>query len=193
MDTDTYPREEVRKVLAGMVCVKVNPGKGKDQKKVFDDFGIRAVPTLLLIDPTGATVAESKGKPQPGQFIASFVNVAWNAVVDAEKAGDVRKAAGNAHYLETWWPETEAAGRAKEISARLGSNEEFKAARAELKAALDRAIALGKANWELKQSRKKEAIESFKAVVAGWPDSKEAGEAKAALKKLGVKLDPPAK
>ncbi|MBI2923249.1 MAG: hypothetical protein HYY18_19510 [Planctomycetes bacterium] len=187
MDTDTYPREDVQKFLAGMVCIKVNPGKGKEMKKVYDSFGIRSVPTLMLIDPAGKELARSNGKPPPDQFVAAFVNPAWNAMVDAEKASDAKKMAENAFLLGTWFSDTDGGRRAVEIVSRNESNAEFKTAYDGLKSAHERASLLARGNWELKTGKKKEAIETLKGLVSSHPDSKEAGEAKATLKKLGVK------
>lgn len=193
MDTDTYPREDVQKFLAGMICVKVNPGKGKDAKKVYDSFQIRSVPTLMLIDPAGKEVAKSSGKPPPAQFVDAFVNPAWNAMVAAEKAGSPKAMAENAFLLGTWFAATEGGKRAEEIVSRNTANAEFKSALDELKTTHARVSSLARGNWELKQGKKKESIETLKGLVEAYPDSKEATEAKATLKKLGVKPEAPAK
>lgn len=193
METDTWPRDEVKTFLADKVCVKVNPGKGSDQKKRMDDFGVKAVPTMILISPEGTELVRAAGKPPPGQFTAYFVNQRWNDMVNAEKAQDWKTTAEHAFILKTWFPGTEAAQRAESILASHGEDPAFKAALEAAKAGNERAILLGKANLLLQDKKKPEAIDAFKAVIAVHPDSKEAEAAKVALKKLGVKLDAPGK
>ncbi|MBI2922200.1 MAG: hypothetical protein HYY18_14200 [Planctomycetes bacterium] len=193
METDTWPRDEVKTFLADKVCVKVNPGKGNDQKKRMDDFGVKAVPTMILMSPEGKELVRAAGKPPPGQFTAYFVNQRWNDMVDAEKAQDWKAAAEHAFILTTWFPGTEAAERARSILAAHAEDPTFRAALEAAKTANERAVLLGKANLLLQDKKKAEAIDAFKAVIAAHPDSKEAEAAKAALKKLGVKLDVPAK
>ncbi len=194
METDTWPRDEVKAFLADKVCVKVNPGKGPDQKKRMDDFGVKAVPAMILISPDGQELVRAAGKPAPGTFTSYFVNQRWNDMIAAEKAQDWKATAGHAFILTTWFPGTEAANRAEGIIASRGEQADFKAALEAAKSANERAVLLGKANLLLQDKTKKnEAIEAFRAVIAAHADSKEAEAAKAALKKLGVKLDAPAK
>jgi len=193
METDTWPRDEVKTFLADKVCVKVNPGKGPDQKKRMDEFGVKAVPAMILISPEGKELVRAAGKPAPGTFTSYFVNQRWNDMIAAEKAQDWKATAEHAFILTTWFPGTEAAQRAESMIAAHGEDPTFKAALEAAKTANERAILLGKANLLLQDKKKAEAIDAFKAVIAAHPDSKEAEAAKAALKKLGVKLDAPGK
>ncbi|MEK7469929.1 MAG: hypothetical protein AAB074_21380 [Planctomycetota bacterium] len=193
METDTWPRDEVKTFLADKVCVKVNPGKGPDQKKRMDDFGVKTVPAMILISPEGQELVRAAGKPAPGAFTSYFVNQRWNDMIATEKAQDWKATAGHAFILRTWFPGTEAAKRADGIVASHGEQAEFKAALEAAKIANERAVLLGKANLLLQDKKKAEAIDAFKAVIATHPDSKEAEAAKAALKKLGVKMDAPGK
>lgn len=190
---DTWPREDVQKFLATMICVKVNPGKGKDQKKIYDSFAVTGVPTLLLIDPSGKELVRCPGKPPPDSFVGSFVNKAWNALVDAEKSKDMKALAENAFFLKAWFPETEAGKKAAESVERFKSDEAFKKAFDELWGAHQRTQLWNKANWQLRLKNKKEAEELLRALMDGHPGSKEAEEAKKALKKMGVKLEEPPK
>lgn len=190
METDTWPKDEVKKWLADKVCVRVNPRKGNDQKKRMDDFGVKTVPTMILISPEGKELSRAGGKPPPDQFNAYFGNQRWNDMVDAEKKQDWKAAAGHAFVLTTWFPGAEAAKRAEGIIAAHGEDADFKTALEAAKTANARAVLLAKANMLLQDKKKKnETIDAFKAVVDAYPDSKEAEEAKAALKKLGVKPD----
>ncbi len=194
METDTWPRDEVKTFLADKVCVRVNPGKGADQKKRMDDFAVKTVPAMILISPEGKELVRAAGKPAPGAFVSYFVNQRWNDMIAAEKAQDWKATAEHAFILTTWFPGTEAAKRAEGILASRGETPDFKAALEAVKAANDRAILLAKADLLVQDKKKKaEAIEAYKAVIAAHPDSKEAEAAKVALKKLGVKLDAPAK
>jgi len=193
METDTFPREDVQKFLSGMVCVKVNPGKGKDQKKIYDSFGVTGVPTLLLLDPTGKEIARSGGKPPPAQFVGAFVNPFWNKLVESEKAVDAKGMAENVFMLTTWFPGTEAFTRAEEMAKRNDSNAAFKTALDDLRNAHQRSTLLARGNWELRNGKKKEATATYQELLAAQPDCKEAEEARKTLKKLGVKLDEPAK
>lgn len=193
METDTYPREDVKKFLGEMVCVKVNPGKGKDQKKLFDEFGVKGVPCLILLTPDGKEIARSGGKPPPAQFTASFVNKIWNAMTDADTAKELKKAAENAFLLSTWFPKEEAAKRADELAKQHDADADFKTTFEDLKKAHERTTLLNRGNWLLRNGKKPEAIEAFKSLVAAQPDCKETVTAKAMLKKLGVKLEEPAK
>ncbi len=193
METDTYPREDVQKFLSDKVCVKVNPGKGKDQKALYESFKVTGVPTLLMITPDGKEIARSGGKPPPAQFVASFVNPSWNEMVNAENAKDLKKAVEPAFLLATWYAETEAGKKAQESVKAHAGDPDFKAAYDELAKAHERTTLLNKGNWLLKTNKKPEAIEAYKALVEAQPDCKEAVTAKSMLKKLGVKLEEPAK
>jgi thioredoxin-related protein len=193
MDKDTWPREDVQKFLSAMVCVKVNPGKGKDQKKLYDGFAVTGVPTLLLIDPSGKELVRCGGKPPPDSFIGAFVNKAWNALADAEKSGDMKAAAEQAFYLKTWFPETDAGKRAADAVAKHSADEAFKKTLDELQSAHDRTTLLNRGNWQLRMRKKAEAEAAFRELVEAHPDSKEAEEAKKTLKKMGVKLEAPPK
>ena len=101
--------------------------------------------------------------------------------------------AEHAFILKTWFPGTEATKRAESILASHGADADFKAALEAVTTANERAVLIGKANLLLQDKKKAEAIDAFKAVIAAHPDSKEAEAAKAALKKLGVKLEAPPK
>jgi hypothetical protein len=193
METDTYPREDVKKFLSDKVCVKVNPGKGKDQKALYESFKVTGVPTLLMITPDGKEIARSGGKPPPEQFVAAFVNPAWNEMVNAEQAKDLKKAVEPAFMLATWYAESEAGKKAQEFVKNHSGDADFKAAYEALEREHQRTTLLNQGNWLLKNGKKADAIEAFKALVEAQPESKEAGTAKAMLKKLGVKLEEPAK
>ncbi|KAF0246719.1 MAG: hypothetical protein FD180_538, partial [Planctomycetota bacterium] len=156
-------------------------------------FGVTGVPCMILISPDGKEIGRGSGKPPPGQFAAYFVNKRWNDMVDAEKAKNWKQAAADAFVLLTWFPGTEASARASQIQKSHEGEAEFKSAYEDLKVGLERALMLSKGNWLVTNKKKAEAIEAFKALLEAHPESKEAVTAKAMLKKLGVKLEEPAK
>ena len=53
MDADTYPRRDVQQWLATTVCMKINAERDAG---LADKFGVRAFPTLVLMEPSGTVL-----------------------------------------------------------------------------------------------------------------------------------------
>ncbi|MEK7470283.1 MAG: hypothetical protein AAB074_23175 [Planctomycetota bacterium] len=194
MDTVTYPSDMVKKFLEPLVVMYVNPTAGKENQKLGAQFNVDSYPRMVVVTPKGETLIEIKGGlTSPEDFVGGLVNDWWNNYVNAQNAKpqDVPVIAKNIWLLMTWFPHSDAASKAAETKKQFDSNEEFKATWEPLQKAHEREMLDAKADAQLKLGKKKEAIETWKALLTGYEGSKEAENAAKMLKKLGVKLDPP--
>jgi hypothetical protein len=193
MDTEAYPREDVKKLLGTMLVIKINPELNKENKKIADSFQANSYPRLIILTPKGEKLEEIKGSPQPDDWEGSLTTDTWNAYVGAQNAKpqDMKEMAKNLAKLEMWYPETAKAKEAVKLAERYKDNAEFTG---EWKARMDAhelEQMAAKADAQIKLGKKKEAIETWKALLAAHPGTPEAAEAEKQLKKAGVKLDPP--
>ncbi|KAF0243911.1 MAG: hypothetical protein FD180_2992 [Planctomycetota bacterium] len=194
MDTVTYPSDLVKKFLEPLVVMYVNPTAGKENQKLGAQFDVNSYPRLVVVTPKGDTLIEIKGGlTSPEDFVGGLVNGWWNLYVDAQNAKpqNVPVMAKNVWLLTTWFPHCEAGRKAAETKKQFESNAEFKAVWEPLQKAHECEMLAAKADAELKLGKKKEAIETYKALLAGHEGTKEAENAAKTLKKLGVKLDAP--
>ena len=53
METDTFPRRDVQAFLSNAVCLKLNVSR---YEREATQFGVLALPTLVLVHPNGKTV-----------------------------------------------------------------------------------------------------------------------------------------
>ena len=194
MDTEAYPREDVKKLLGAMVVMKINPELSKENRKIADSFSVNSYPRLIVLTPKGEKIEEIKGSPQPDSWEGSFTTDYWNAYVGAQNAKpqDMKEMAKNLATLSMWYPETERGKEAAKIAEQHKENAEFTDEYKARMTAHALEMLVAKADAQLKLGKKKEAIESWKAVRSGYAGTPQATEAEKQLKKLGVKLDPPA-
>jgi hypothetical protein len=194
MDTDAYPREDVKKLLGAMIVIKINPELSKENKKIADSFQANSFPRLIFLTPKGDVLEEIKGSPQPDGWEGSLTVDHWNAYVGAQNAKpqDMKGMAKNLSTLAMWYPETKYGKEALQIAEQNKGNAEFAA---EWKARMDAHAfeqLVAKADAQFKLGKKKDAIESWKLIRSTYPGTPQAAEAEKQLKKAGVKLDPPA-
>lgn len=194
MDTDAYPREDVKKLLGAMVVMKINPETSKEGKKVADSFDVNSYPRLIILTPKGDKLKEIKGSPQPDGWEGSLTTEYWNAMVEAQNAKpqDFKGMARNIATLVMWYPETSKGKEAAKLVEQYKGQADFTAEYKSQMARYERENMAAKADAQLKLGKKKDAIETWKALRAAHPGTPEAEEAEKQLKKAGVKLDAPA-
>lgn len=193
MDTEAYPREDVKKFFAPMIMLKHNPELGKVEKAVADKYSVNSFPRLIVITPTGEVIKEIKGSPQPHSYEASFTNDYWNKYVGGQDSNDMKTMATNLWMLVTWYPESKYGKEAQTVMKRHEADAVFKSTWDELQKNHVRGMLAAKADAQLKLNKKKEATESYKQLATDHPGTKEGDEALKVLKKLGVKFEDPAK
>jgi hypothetical protein len=192
MDAATYPREDVKKLLGTMVCMKINPEASKANKKIGDQFHVDSYPRLLLIAPNGDVISTSRGEPESDKFGAACTEDAGKAMNEASRATPPNWSvvAKNAVVLLTWFPQSDEVTQNSKWFEQIGGLKAYRDAFAEAKAAHERMILAAKAPAQLQLGKKKEAIETWKALATTYPDTPEAAEATKQLTKLHVKLEP---
>jgi hypothetical protein len=194
MDAGTYPQADVKKFLGAMICMKINPETSKPGKKLAQQFDVNSYPRLILFDPKGEILHVVKGAPADGEgsFAHEFSYEIWNAFVAAQDAQprDWNGMAKNLLVLATWLTDSDVGKQAVDRIEKLDATKEFHDAMVLAKAKQERELLAVKAPAQLKLGKKKEAIESWQALVTGHPDTPEATAAAAELKKLGVKVGP---
>lgn len=195
MDKNSFPAESVKKFLEPILVMKVDCNAGKESVKLAREFTVNAYPTLVMIKPNGETLKRIEGGLEtPEQFTSSWTNEFWNAYVNAQNAKpqDAKAMATNLAALTTWFPATDMGKRAADAATQAKSNPDFKAAWDETIATLERENLNAKADAQMKLGKRKEAVESYKALATAHAGTKEGDAAAALLKKMGVKLDAPA-
>ncbi len=194
MDTDAYPREDVKKLLGAMIVMKINPETSKEGKKVAESFDVNSFPRLIFLTPKGDKLKEIKGSPQPDGWEGSLTTEFWNAMVEAQNAKpqDWKGMARNVAMLVKWYPETSKGKEAVKLVEQYKDQADFTA---EYKAQMtthNREMLAAKADAQLKLGKKKDAIVTWKALLEAHPGTPEADEAAKQLKKAGVKIEAPA-
>ena len=189
----TFPREDVKKFLATAICFHLDPDKGKDGKKMKEAFKVTGYPTLLMFDPQGTELKRFSGAPPADSFVEGFTVETFNSLNAADKGNDGKTIAECWFRLHTFYPDQDLTAKASEIVKRHESDAAYTDTLKALTAKYESETGLAKANLQLQQGKKKDAIETLKAVVTNQPDEPKTAEAKALLKKLGVKLDEPKK
>ncbi|MBI2920966.1 MAG: hypothetical protein HYY18_07765 [Planctomycetes bacterium] len=196
MDTGAYPSDVVKKFLEPIVHMKVNTAAGKDGARLAKLFEVDAWPTLVMILPNGDVLKRIEGGLEsPEQFTGGWTGDFWNEYAGAENAApqDKKKIAENLFILVTWFPHSEYGQKAAESKKRYENDADFKARWEELAKETERKNLWAKADARMKLKKKKdEIVEPLKALVEMHAGSKEATDAAALLKKMGVKLEPPA-
>lgn len=213
METDTFPRDDVRTFLAGMICLKVDASRDPG---VAEKFNVRGVPTFVLLHPNGDTLFNESGKPPGNQFISMFTHAAHNAMVKAYNAKDYAKTAKHVLFLRQWFPKTKSGKEAEEIYAYLEKNERFLAEYRRLESASLREIETIRERARKERARR-ERIERcrllkeeadriyatkgkrfhsyklYKHIILEYPDLPDADDARKRLRKHGVRFKDPAK
>lgn len=196
MDTGAYPSDVVKKFLEPIVHMKVNTAAGKDGAKLAKLFEVHAWPTLVMIMPSGEVLKRIEGGLEsPDQFTGGWTGDFWNDYVNAENATppDKKKIAENLFVLATWFPHSDYGKKAQENKKRYENDADFKSRWEELEQETERKNLWAKADARLKLKMKKdEIVEPLKSLVEKHAGTKEGKDAAALLKKMGVKLDPPA-
>lgn len=193
MDTEAYPREDVKKLLGAMIVIKINPETSKEGKKVAEDFDVHSFPRLIILTPKGDKLKEIKGSPKPEGYEGSFTGELWNAYVGFQdaKPQDVKGMASSLAKLVMWYPDTKYGKEAARIKEQYKDKADFTEQWNKDMAQHELELQALKADAQLKLGKKKEAIETWKALRAAHPDTPECAEAEKQLKKLNVKLDAP--
>lgn len=195
MDAATYPADSVKKFLGGMVVMKINPEAGKDTKKIADQFDVNSYPRLIMLSPKGEAVQTVKGGLEtPDEFLGEWGSDAWNEYVEGNNAKpqDVKKMAHGLFTVVAWFPDGPNGAKAKDAKDKLKDDAAFKTEWDALQKTHDREILAAKADAQIKLGKKKDATETYKKLATDFPDDKEGKDAAAALKKMGVKVEPPA-
>lgn len=195
MDTGAYPSDAVKKFLEPMVLMKLSTETTKEGARLAKLFELTSWPTILILLPSGEVLRRLGAMEVPDQFLAGCISEYWNAWMAAEGAApqDKKKIAENMFLLATWFPQTDQGKHATGERKRYEADPEWKARWDELAKETERRNLWAKADARVKLKRKKEEIsEPLKALVENHAGSKEAGDAAALAKKLGLKLDAPA-
>jgi hypothetical protein len=197
MVENSYPADTVKKFLEPIVPMKLNTQVGTEGPKIAKEFDVRALPTLVMITPNGETLKRIEGGLEtPDQFTGAWTVDLWNLYVGCQNATpqDKKGMAKNLFPLATWFPQSEHGKKALEIAKENEKDPDFKSTWDELAAQTERQNLWAKADAQMKLRRKKdEIVATLKTIVEKHPDSKEATDSKALLKKMGVKLEEPAK
>lgn len=185
----------MKKLLGPMVVVKFNYEVQKDGKALKEKFGVKGPPKLYAVTPQGVVVGDIGGYVPPESFEGNLTSEAWNKYVGAqnENPQNQKAMAENLFLLATWFPQSAKGAEALELRKKFEANAEFKAKWDELQAKNDKEVLVLKAPALLKLGRKDDAKTAYREIYDKYPGTPEADEAAKALKKLGVKLDAPAK
>lgn len=195
MDTGAYPSDAVKKFLEPMVLMKVSTETTKEGGRLSQTFALTSWPTILILLPNGEILRRLGAMEVPDQFLAGCISEYWNAWMGAEGAApqDKKKIAENMFILATWFPQTDQGKHAIGEKKRYESDPEWKTRWDELAKETERKNLWARADARVKLKRKKEEIaEPLKALVVNHAGTKEATDAAALAKKLGLKLDAPA-
>lgn len=188
METDTWPREDVKAFIADKVCVRLIPGNGKGAKKACDDFKVTGYPTTILVTPDGREIARNGGKLPPDSFVSSFQNKASQDLGSIDTDKDPKAAAEKLFVIATSFSAIDLGKRAADLAAKA-TNEEFKKAYEEQTKSWQRTSLWQQAMYHLKNNKKDDGIATLKTLLAAQPETKEGKDAKAMLKKMNVKLE----
>ena len=210
MERVTFHRADVNALLAGMVCMKVN---ATDGHPVATKFGVRAFPTLVLIEPTGDELYHDSGAPAPDVFAKFFAVDAYNAMVDAYNRKDWNATVPHFLRLRTYFKDTELGQEAEKLFRNVSTEDGFTAAyEAAAKAYADRVAKVQaklveqrkraerreKAQAMVKEAdalyakyRRTESYKFYKRIILEYADLPEADHARAILKKHHQKWEEP--
>jgi hypothetical protein len=115
MNSRVFPRRDVRDFLSGLVCLKIKDGSNHpDEKRLNRKFGIRAYPTLVLLDAEGKVLHNDSGAPSGDQFILSLGYEPYDAMIKAYNGRRWAEAANHCHFLRTYFKGTKPIGEAAE-------------------------------------------------------------------------------
>jgi len=157
METVTFPRPDVRKWLAGVVKVRVDVTYEGEHEDMARKFNVRAVPTLVLILPTGETLYNDPGAPAPEQFMVVLGYEPYDRMVKKYNGRDYVGCAPDVFLVRKWFSGSEIGQQADEIQEHMADHEGYQKAYAEAEKAYTEALA--KAQAELKELEAKEEVE----------------------------------
>ena len=211
LEKESFKRKEVREFLEGVVCVRVDVKKNRENEAVASSHAVRDVPTLVLLDPWGGQIARRDQRPRGDQFVMAFCLEYCNQLTVAANADDFKEAARLAHFLKTWFDGTPGGEHADKYRENLRSfvrftkfYERFEKQHQEK---LAEARRQGEARWlaiqteqagELKQEADKlyrgkraRSYTIYKRIIARYPKTPQADEARKILAKHRVEWDEP--
>ena len=217
MEADTFPRRDVQDWLDGLVCVKVNAG-GENGHPLATKFGVKAFPTLVLMEPTGRILHNQAGAPVGEGFVDYFAVTEYNAAADACNIRDPKGAAPHLFFVRKWFPGTRLGKAAEEICRDLEKEEGFRAAYEAAEKAYAQSLAAVRKEAEARAEQAREAMakeqarrvkakelkaeadalygkylrtkayDIYRRIVAEYPDLPEAFEARDILRKNKQKI-----
>ena len=95
--------------------MKINEGsRHPDEKRLGPKFGVKAYPTLVLLDPAGKVLLNHAGAPSGDQFTLSLGHKPYKAMIDAYNAQRWTEVANECHFLRTYFKGTKPIGEAAE-------------------------------------------------------------------------------
>lgn len=200
MDADTYPRPDVQQWLATTVCMKVNAERAAGHA---DKFGVRAFPTLVLIEPSGTVLYNEAGAPASGQFTLGLSHKPYKKMIDAFNARKHSEAAKYTYFLRKWFKGTLTGKQADETYDDLKENAAFMKAYKAAEQASNRKLAALRDAIKAEQERREKvkelqakadklyrtfgkkynAYKIYKQIILEYPDLPEADTARMILRK----------
>lgn len=207
MERVTFQRPDVKKLLAGMVCMKIDAGDGHP---LASRFGVGAFPTLVLLEPTGEVLYKDAGAPAPEGFANFFAIDDYNALVRAYNQKDWKAAAPHAFFLRTHFGDTEIGKKAEELYEHARTQEGFAEAYEAARLAREARLEKERAKLRKEEARREEAktlkakadelyekylrsksYKLYKRIILEYPDLPEAEAAREILRKHKQKWKEP--
>lgn len=207
MERVSFRRADVRAWLSGMVCMKINAGNGS---ALADKFGVRGFPTIVLIEPGGKILYKDAGAPAPDRFSGLFAYKSSKAAADAFNSQDWKKCATNTFFVRKWFKGTESGNWADDLHKKASVQTAYTEAYAAAKAAYDKKLEaaraviraeekvraearkmMDEAAAHMKKFKRYTAYSVYKKVILKYPDTPEADEARAILRKAKKKWKEP--
>ncbi len=179
METDTFPREDVKKFFSRIVVAKVDANK--DQKNFKAHQG-KGVPLLLLMDPAGKVWVSCPGKPP--DLLGKIASELWNPGVALSNEGKTAEAFDYWGRLVEILPEHELATQARGSISQWESDPALKAQMDEKRALWRCEPAIKQAEALIKKKKHEDARALLDPVVADFPGTSWATKAQELLAKL---------